>query len=60
METCLFPKRLIVLPASVNQNRQILRKVRYWHRVVGGKNSTSERQTVKAMTAVFASEGASQ
>ena len=60
MDVCLFPKGLFVLPASVNQDRQIRRPVRRCLGIVQDRNSFSERETVKAITAVFASEGASQ
>ena len=60
MDVCLLLKRLFVLPASVDQNGIILWQVRHWIRIVGGRSSSSEREAIKAITAVFASEGASQ
>ena len=57
MNICLFPKRLFVLPTSVNQNRQILYQVRDRLRIAQDRNSAMEREAVKADATVFASEG---
>jgi len=56
----LLLKRLFVILTSVNQNLQILYPVRDCLRIVQDRNSSLEREAVKAITAVFASERASK
>jgi hypothetical protein len=53
-------KRLFVILASVNQNRQIQYQIRDRLRIARDRNSSLEREAVKAITAAFASEGPSK
>jgi len=53
-------KRLFVIPTSVNENRQIPYQVRVRLRSAHDRNFFLEREAVKAITAVFAPERASE
>jgi len=56
-----FPlERVFVILTSVNQNRQILYQVRDRFRIAQDRNFSLEREAIKAIAAVFASEGPSK